>query len=166
MEGNHEWAVLTNGIEWKPYHVTFDDGLDSAKVFDVDLAGEDVDRACECLELLHRASPLRGELARYWEHRRALSPEAIGRILFTEDVLRLVRRMIRKGRGPLVEIEDLAEGVKNLLSQEARDSMGPIKIRRRRKPGGPKAVEKASVQPTAASSVAAQPGQPSPPAAD
>ncbi len=139
-EGNHEWGLLTNGIMWKLYHLTFDEGIEYQRAFEVDLSAEDgIERGAELLALIHRSSVTRGELDEYWRHRQALDPESIARALFTEEVLRLVRRLLRRREDVLIDIEDLAAAIKDLFSTEAREEIGPIKIHHRRRPAKPEA---------------------------
>lgn len=132
-EDNIPWVVLTNSVTWILYHVTFEDGVDYVTVFEVDLSREPIDKAAEQLALLHRKTIQTGELDEYWSKRAALSPESISYALFAEDVLKLIRREIRKREELLIDEEDLAEAIHNMMSQDARDRMGPLKIRWNRK---------------------------------
>jgi len=135
-EGNHQWGLLTNGIIWKLYHLTFDEGIEYQRAFEVDLSGEDgVNRGAELLALIHRSSIAKGELDEYWRHRQALDPESIAKALFTEDALRLIRRHLRRREDVLIDIEDLAAAITELFSTEAREQIGPVKIQRKRRPG-------------------------------
>jgi hypothetical protein len=61
--------------------------------------------------------------------------------LYTDSVLRLIRREIRKRAGILVDEEDLAAAFHALFSPEAREKIGPVKIRRRRTPRAEKPQE-------------------------
>jgi len=132
-EGNIAWVVLTNGIVWNLYHLSFEEGIDHTRAFSVDLSTDPLEKACQSLGLLHHHSVKKGDLDEYWEHRAALSPESIGRALFMEDTLKFIRREIRRHEGILIDEEDLLQAIHNMLSTEARELMGPAKIRRRRK---------------------------------
>ncbi len=118
---------------WNLYHLSFEEGIEYVRVFAVNLAEDNIDKAAECLSLLHRQSIKKGELEEYWEHRAALSPDSIGQALFTEEALRFIRREIRRRHGILIDQEDLAAAIHSMLSTEAREQIGPLKIRRRRK---------------------------------
>jgi hypothetical protein len=134
-EGNHKWVVLTNGTAWNLYHLAFGEGIDYERLFSIDLSVEDgVEQAIEYLCLLHRQSVRKGDLDEYWEHRAAMNPTSIAQALFSADVLRMIRRDIRKRQGLLLDEEDLANAIHNMMSVEAREQMGPMRIRRRRKP--------------------------------
>src|SRR2546426_437707 len=130
-EGNIPWVVLTNGIVWNLYHLTFEEGIDHTRAFTIDLSTDPLEKACEHLGLLHRQSVKKGDLDEYWEHRAALSPESIGRALFMEDTLKFIRREIRRHEGILIDEEDLVLVIHNMMSTESRELIGPAKIRRR-----------------------------------
>jgi hypothetical protein len=63
----------------------------------------------------------------------ALNASSIGKALFSEEVLGLIRRDIRKRESLSVDEEDLATALHAMLSPEAREGIGPMRIRRRRK---------------------------------
>jgi hypothetical protein len=133
-QDNIRWVLLTNGITWSLYHLTFEEGIESTRVFTVDLSSGDVtEEQAECLTLLHRQSVRRDALEEYWRHKVALHPASLGKALFNEDVLRMIRRDIRKREGLQVDEEDLVTALHGLFSADAREQMGPPKVRRRRK---------------------------------
>jgi hypothetical protein len=67
---NVRWVLLTNGVTWNLYHLTFDEGIEATLAFSIDLSGGELDdRASEMLGLLHRHSVKKGQLDAYWDHR-------------------------------------------------------------------------------------------------
>lgn len=137
---NIRWVLLTNGLAWNLYHLTFEEGIESTLAFSVNLAdADDLDRSAELLALLHRQSVKKGELEQYWDHRVALGAASIGRALFAEDCLRFIRRDIRRREGVLIDEEDLAKAIHEMLCAEARELIGPMKIRRRSRKAKPDA---------------------------
>ncbi len=133
-EDNIRWVLLTNGVTWNLYHLEFEEGIEYERTFTIDLSSDPLDYAAEILGLLHRQSIMKGDHDKYWECRVALSPESIGKALFSEEILRLLRRQIRKSQGMLIDEEDLAKSLHEMFSTEARERMGPLKIYRKRKP--------------------------------
>jgi len=132
---NLQWVVLTNGIDWRLYHLTFEEGINYEIAFEADLADlEKFDDACEKLGLLHKAAVKKGELEDFWKTATALGPASIAKGLFQEATLRVIRRFIRKHEGFLVDPEDLAKSIHDMLSTEAREQIGPLRIARARKP--------------------------------
>ncbi len=131
---NIRWVLLTNGVVWSLFHLTFEEGIEAVPAFTVDLSSEDwVEKGADCLALLHHQSMRKDELDEYWKHRAALSPESIAQALFTEEALKFIRRLIRRNEGMLIDEEDLATALHEMLSTAARERIGPLKIRRRRR---------------------------------
>ncbi|MCH7573572.1 MAG: type I restriction enzyme HsdR N-terminal domain-containing protein [Candidatus Marinimicrobia bacterium] len=137
-KNNYNWVLLTNGVAWHLYHLTFSEGIEYETAFIVDLATDTLDTATEALCLLHRQSIVKGYLEDFWQEKLALGPASLGRAIFTEDVLKSVRREVRRKDGILIDIEDLAQAIRTLFTAEARESMGPLKIRKAYKPKGKK----------------------------
>ena len=144
-ENGFRWVLLTNGVEWNLYRVTFDEeeGIEYTPAFAVSLADEkNLDEAATSLALLHRRSIARSELERFWERKSALCAGSIGKAIFHESVLRVLRREIRRLCDVMIDPEDLAVAVHNMFTQEARDEMGPLRIRKRKVKAKPKPVAK------------------------
>lgn len=130
---NYKWVLLTNGVVWNLYHLTFGEGIEYERAISVDLSKADtLDEAAACLSVLHKQSMKKDELEDFWTRSRALSPASIGQAILNERVLRLIRREIRKDIGLLIDPEDLAAAIHAMWSAEAREQIGPIKIRKRR----------------------------------
>lgn len=136
-EGNIPWVLLTNGVVWNLYHLTFDEGIEYEKAFSIDLASTSLDVAASTLAVLHKKSIEKGELDEYWRRRSALSPQSLGAALFAEPVVRLIRRELRRTEGLLVDPEDLIRAIHAILSIETRELIGPVRIRKRRRHSRP-----------------------------
>ena len=132
-EGNIPWVLATNGLAWHLYHLTFDEGIEYETAFAVDLEIDDLAKAAEMISLLHKKSVVKGELGEFWEKRAALGPASIARSLFTEDMLRRMRREIRRREGALIDHEDLGRAIHDMFSIDVREKIGPFKIIKRRK---------------------------------
>lgn len=142
-QNNFRWVLLSNGVEWNLYHLTFDQGIEYERAFAVSLADNGgIEAAAEKIAVLHKKSIQRGELEEFWEKATALGPASIGASLFRESVMMLLRREIRKDAGLLIDPEDLAKSLHSMLSQEARELIGPVRIRRRRKAASNKVMSK------------------------
>jgi len=154
-EGNIRWVVLTNGVIWSLYHLTFEQGLEYERMFLADLATDDLDAAARQLALLHRRSIRSGELDEFWAMRTALGPASLAKALYTEGVLRLIRRDIKRREGVLVDIEELAESFHAMLTPEAREKIGPVRIRHKR--SAPKPAAETSTVPAVSTDPPAPP---------
>jgi predicted type IV restriction endonuclease len=130
---NIPWVLLTNGIVWNLYHLTFDEGIDYQKVFSVDLSILPIETAAENIALLHRQSIKKGSLEEHWNKHTALSAESLGKAIFNYDSLRMIKRDIRRREGIVLDEEEIAQKIHELLSIDAREKIGSLKIRRRYK---------------------------------
>lgn len=148
---NYPWVLLSNGVLWNLYHLTFGEGIEYEQVFSVDLSREGgLDDAAQKLAVLHKTSVRKGDLDDYWRRTHALSAASIAKGLFHSQVLMLIRREIRRAEGLLIDVEDLARAIQALFSSEAREEIGPVRVRapRRRRRAAP--TNGAAAQPVAA----------------
>lgn len=133
-----QWVVLTNGIEWQLFHLTFNEGegIQHDLAFSVNLlegVDKDIDGLWDCLGLLHRDSVRKKGLADYWSHKKALSPSAVVKVLFSEAVLGSIRRELNRDAPARLELEDVFKAVRDVLSKEALTEGGDLSIRKKRK---------------------------------
>jgi len=132
------WVLLTNGVEWRLYHLTFNEGEGIAHdlAFEANLL-EDLEKDPETLwaklDLLSRAAVKKGSLEDFWAQRKVLSPASVVRVLFHEDALRVVRRLLRKDAEAMLDIEDVFKAVRDVISKEALAEAGDLGITKRRK---------------------------------
>jgi predicted type IV restriction endonuclease len=112
-----EWVVLTNGILWQVYQVTFGKPIESDLVLDLDLLGlshrkgDDV----ELLALLSREAWQKSRLDDYAIQKQALSRFTIAAVLLGEPCLSVIRREIRRISADVkVELAD----IEKVLTQE------------------------------------------------
>lgn len=129
------WVILTNGVDWHLYHLTFEDGegIEFERAFVVSLASpEQLEEAAQKLAFLHSKSVRKGELDTFWDKATALGADSIGKALFRDGTLKFLRKEIRKATGLLIDTEDLGKSLHEMLSSEAREVIGPMKIRKSR----------------------------------
>jgi predicted type IV restriction endonuclease len=127
------WVILTNGLTWRLYHLTFDsNGIEHDLAFECSLGVNiDLEETWECLSLLSHKSVENGELADYWEHKKTLSSDSLLRALFTEEVLNSLRRELRRKATIRVDLEDIGTALRRLLNPEVLTE--DIRIRKARK---------------------------------
>lgn len=132
------WVLLTNGIEWRLYHLTFaeGEGIVHELAFEANLIDgleTDADGLWSKLSLLSRDSLKRNELEAFWGQKKVLSAASVVKVLFHEEVLREVRRLLRKDADAMLEIDDVFKAVRDVISKEALAEAGDLGITRRRK---------------------------------
>lgn len=101
-----DWVLLTNGIQWRIYHLVFAKPIDQELVLELDFCALNP-RSSADLELLFlwcKEGWQRSVLGDYHTQRQALSRFYVGAMLQTESVLAIVRRELRR-LSPDVRIE-------------------------------------------------------------
>jgi len=132
------WVLLTNGIDWQLFHLTFNEGEGIAHdlAFQANLL-DDMEKGAEQLwqklEILTRASVKKGALEDFWAQKKILSPASVVRVLFHEDVLRLVRRALRRDADAMLDLDDVFRAVRDVISKAALAEAGDLGIVKRRK---------------------------------
>jgi hypothetical protein len=132
------WVVLSNGVEWRLYHLTFNEGEGIAHdlAFEVNLLPEleaDPDALWNKLGVLSRAAMKKDEIEEFWSHKKALSPASIVKVLFHEDVLAVIRRELNRDAPARLDIDDVFKAVRDVLSNESLAEAGDLGIRKKRK---------------------------------
>lgn len=144
MRNGTEWAILTNGCEWRLYHMQLsDDGIESALAFKTDLTDHFIKNPDEVISkfmLLHRKNFTKGSLDRYWQKLNLLTPHSLLRTVFTDSVLRTVARELNRGEKVRVGIEEIERELKNVLDKNVLAELADLKLKKkkRKKPAGRK----------------------------
>ncbi len=131
------WVILTNGIVWHLYHLTFNDpeGINRIRVLLVDLLAEgaDAEALASQIAILHRESVAAGALEDFWQKYTAMEPRKLIRALFSQSVLSVIRREVRRETGILISLEEILEALKGLLDKGTLADLADIRIRKRRR---------------------------------
>ena len=138
MKSGTKWVVLTNGVEWKLFHISFSEteGVERAVVFKTDFLKDFEERPDEVVEkfgLLQKKDYLKGALDKYWTKKTMLEPGALAQALFSQTVLKTLNREINRGGEAKVSFDDIVKALKNLLDKEILVDLADIKIGKRRK---------------------------------
>lgn len=138
MKSGTKWVLLTNGCDWKLFHLSFDEegGIESALVFKTDLLKsfqEKPDDVIDKFKLLHKKNFTKGELEKFWKKKTMLIPLSLSKALFTEEVLKAISREVNRGAAVRVGIEDIAKALKNMFDKEVLADMAELKIRKKKK---------------------------------
>jgi len=134
------WALLTNGVEWRLYHLTFAeaDGIAHELAFTVNLMEDltgDPEGVWSKLSLLRPDAVTRGNLDEFWAQKKALRPAAVVRAVFDPSVLRRLRRELNREAPARLDLQDVFNALRDVLSKEALLEAGDLRLgksRRRR----------------------------------
>ena len=147
MRSGTKWVILTNGCEWRVFHLSFDEegGVESTLAFKIDLIKDFEERPKDVIEkfsFLHKKYYLKGELDKFWKKKTLLVPKSLAKSLFTENVLKTIGREINRGADVKVGVEEVAKALKNMLDKEILAEMADIQIGKKRKIKRTKAIPK------------------------
>lgn len=106
-----EWAILTNGVEWKVYHLAGGPpqpiAIDLA--LQVNLLGdESPQQKANQLFYLSRDSFKRHQIDELWKAKAATSPKSLAQIVLSPSVLQLIGKELRRQTGHTVEPTEVA----------------------------------------------------------
>jgi hypothetical protein len=112
-----DWVLLTNGMCWRVYHLTFSKPIEQELVVSIDFSALNT-RSESDIELLYlwcKEGWQRSVLEEYNTLKHALSKFFVGAMLQTDPVLEVIRRELRR-MSPDVRID--IEQIKDVLSNE------------------------------------------------
>lgn len=112
-----DWVLLTNGIAWRVYRLTFAKPIDQELVLEIDFRtlNPRTESDIQLLYLWCKEGWQRSMLGEYHTQRQALSRFFVGAMLQTDTVLDVIRRELRRV-SPDVRIEP--EQIKSVLINE------------------------------------------------
>ena len=112
-----DWVVLTNGIHWRIYSITFAKPIGQELVVDIDFCSLNPknDTDLESLYLFCKEGWIKSVLGEYQSRKQALSRFFLGALVLSEPVLDVIRRELRRV-SPDVRIE--LDEIKNVFCNE------------------------------------------------
>ena len=117
-----EWIILTNGQVWQVYCLTAGLPVVHEKILEFDILSQEhsIDEKAERMALITKESLKRGRLDEYRKKVNARSPKVLLEALFTEDVINLIKKEVRRDTGIVLTPEEI---VKTLRKQIIRDDL-------------------------------------------
>lgn len=130
------WVLLTNGVIWQLYHLTFGNGIEHELVFELNLV-DDLEQKPEwiwdTLAVLSKRNVREDSLATYYEQQKLLSPKNIVNLLLDEVVLIKLRQELNRKAPSRLDLTAVFVAVRDVLSQEAIATAGDIVAPARKK---------------------------------
>lgn len=103
-----EWIILTNGADWRAYHLTGGLPVEIDLALDVNLVGEEsLGQKAGQLFYLSRESLKRRQIDELWKARRATSPKSLARVLDSDAVTEAIRKELKRATGQKVEAAEI-----------------------------------------------------------
>jgi len=130
IDAGCEWILLTNGREWKVYHVEFGQPPKIEILDSWNLLEDETTQLAEKFEIISYRSVKRGGLDKTWKRVKVLAPKSLLAAICTEHILGSIRSSLRKNTGILVNNEEVYVGISKLLNEAAAKAMSNIKLPR------------------------------------
>jgi hypothetical protein len=159
------WVLLTNGVEWQLYHLTFDNGIQPELVFRLDFLetlAADPDLVWDTLSVLAKGNVEEGSLEAYYAQKKLLSPKTIVATLVGEEVLMKIRQELNRKAPNRLELKDVFHAVVQVLDSEAVAAAGNINPPSKKRKRHRRHTNNGNGQPEAENSI--PPAEPQPPA--
>lgn len=128
IDAGCEWVLLTNSREWRLYHVEFGQPPKTQLIEQWNLLTDDIVDLATKFELISYNQVRKGSLKKLWEKATVLSPDSLLSALVSKDCINVVRRFLRKHTGVMVASEDLVNGIRKLLNENAAIELSKIEI--------------------------------------
>jgi hypothetical protein len=147
-----EWVLLTNGREWKLYHITFTQPPQTKIVDSWNLINDELQVLANKFNQICYKSIKRGRLLQIWEKRNVLTAHNILKAILSGDSIKLIRRDLKKATDVTVSPEEIVGAVRRMLNESALGEIDKIKIslpekKQRKKKTIPKSSEEPTSQP-------------------
>ncbi len=142
-----EWVLLTNGKEWKLYHISFAQPPETKLIDSWDIIDNTPVTLAKKFNLISYKNIKKGGLKRLWEKSNVLTPYNILKLLLSEASIKSLQRGLKRTTGVVVSPEDVVGATRRLLNESALTEMNKIKIslpekKQPRKTKAPKAKSK------------------------
>lgn len=128
IDSGCEWILLTNSRDWRLYHVEFGQPPKTKLIEHWNLLTDDLTELAAKFELISYKQVKKGSLNKLWEKATVLSPDSLLDALVSQECIRVLRRILRKNTNVMVAPEDLVNGIRKLLNENAAIELSKIKI--------------------------------------
>jgi len=142
IDSGCEWVLLTNGREWRLYHIEFGQPPKTQLIEYWNLLTGEIGQLAGKFEMISYKQVRKGSLKKLWEKATVLSPDSLLSALTSRDSIRVLRRILRKNTSVVVAPKDLVNGIRKLLNENAAIELSKIKVDFSEKKRGPQKLRK------------------------
>lgn len=146
-----EWVVLTNGVTWRIYRISFGQPINQELVAEFDMLQLSArsDKDADMLYLISREGIVRSALHAFDAQRKATDKFAIAAVLVSDPILKAIRRELRSlNDGVAIDVEEIKSALElDVIKREIVDGQRGEEARKRLAKAAKKR-EKDGAQPT------------------
>jgi len=113
-----EWAILTNGVNWRIYRILFKQPIEKTLIFEADLSTLNLkdDDALTCIGTLSREGFTQSSMDALAQQKQATNKFTVAAILLSDPVIMMARRELRR-LYPAVRIDE--DVLRSVIADEA-----------------------------------------------
>ena len=110
-----KFVVLTNGEQYRLYHVGLSDKINVSMVFELNLGGELTAEDYTELYLLSKYSLTKGQIEDYWDQEQTLNPDNLVEALMSDEVMNAMVKYFRTNFEIKIDAANIKSRVEGLL---------------------------------------------------
>lgn len=118
-----EWTLLTNGREWRLYHIAFGKPPQTQLVESWNIINDELPNLADKLALIGYKNIKKGGLVPLWDKCNVLSPQNLLKVILSEESIKFVQRGVKKTSGISVTSDELIKAYRRLLNEAALSEM-------------------------------------------
>lgn len=123
-----DWVLLTNGREWKLYHVSFSKPPQTKLIESWNFIDDKINTLYKKLNLLSYKNIKRKSLPKLWDRYNVLTPQNLLKIFLSEKSISSIRSKFKRENQVSVAPEDIVQAIRRMLNVETANEMEKIKI--------------------------------------
>lgn len=116
-----DWILLLNGREIQLYRVNFGKPVTTTLIYKLDLLNnDDLKKAPEQVWYLTKKAVAKGELEQFWKRSNALQLENLGKLLYSEDVVKRLRNELKNETGIYFQLDDVQKALFEIITNSVK----------------------------------------------
>ena len=128
IDAGCEWVLLTNGRQWRLYHVEFGQPPITKLVEQWDLISDEPETLAKKFDLIGLKKLKRGILDTLWERTKVLAPENLLKAILSSDSIRALRRVLKRDTGVAVTADHIVAGLRRMLNENAALILDDVEV--------------------------------------
>jgi hypothetical protein len=118
-----EWALLTNGKHFDFYKILFSKPIESRKIFSIALTNGNLKHDAELLQYLHKDTMVKKSLKQLWNKCESLNPLNVASIIYSKDVVGVIRKLIKNKYGEKCEDADIVKSLSRIVLKKIHPTL-------------------------------------------
>jgi len=128
IDAGCEWVLVTNGRQWRLYHVEFGQPPVTKLVEQWNLLQDDVEVLAKKFDLISLRKLKRGILDTLWEIAEVLAPESLLKAILSDGSMSALRRVLKRDTGVSVAADRIVTALRKMLNESAAGILDDVRV--------------------------------------